>query len=234
MKPAEIYVSGYTDSYRRLYVDHPQWALKHRHNLSVLEDLTSNARSWLDTCCGQAWHFEHLRNNRVSKTGVDISAAQLAAARVANPDVTLIEADLETFEFSDCRTFDVVTNFWGAYSYLDDEAAIARFMRKLIRWTSLGGSTYIELITPQALESYTMCSFAETSGTYTSGRSDDYVQWSFSDPGGTHLLTSPREAFFLDIFGPCFESIDSGTVITTMRQFIARGKLRDPKTPTET
>lgn len=228
MTPVDIYAQGYTASYRRLYVEHPQWASKHGHNLKVLDGLMADSCSWLDTCCGQAWHFERMRAPGVSKTGIDISAAQLSVASAANPDATFIEADIGAFEFPGDRGFDVVTNFWGAYSYLDDEQAIARLMRKLIRWTSLGGSVYVELITPEALDAYGASAFAGASGTHTSARSADYVKWSFNDPGGTHMLTSPPESFFLDIFLPCFQSVDSRTVVSTMRQLVARGKLRNP------
>lgn len=228
MRPEEIYAQGYVDSYRRLYVEHPQWASKHDHNLNVLEDLTAHTGSWLDTCCGQAWHFEQLSNRVISKTGIDISAAQLARAALANPTAHFIQADLETFEFPQNEKFDLVTNFWGAYSYLDDEQAIARLMRKLVRWTNAGGAVYIELITPEALDAYGASAFAAETQTSTAARSDDCAKWTFSDPGGTHVLTSPRESFFRDIFQPCFETIDCSTVITTMRQFVAKGKLREP------
>lgn len=227
MKPLEIYGTDYAASYRHLYVEHPQWAPKHRHNLEVLTGLVATARSWLDTCCGQAWHFAHLGAPRVSKTGIDISAAQLSVAKAANPDATFIQADMQTFEFDGDTGFDVVTNFWGAYSYLDDEQAIERMMRKLIRWTNKGGAAYVELITPEALAAYVDSEFARSSGTATSKRSEDFVKWSFTDPGGTHLLTSPPEAFFLDIFRPHFRAIDSRNVVTTMRQFVAVGKLED-------
>ena len=228
MKPIKIYTQGYTASYRNLYVEHPQWASKHSHNLKVLDDLMVNSHSWLDTCCGQAWHFAHMRNTSVSKTGIDISAAQLLVASSANTNATFIQADIGKFEFVDNQGFDVVTNFWGSYSYLDDEHAIARLMRKLIRWTNLGGSVYVELITPEALDAYGASAFADASGTYTSGRSADYIKWSFNDTGGTHMLTSPPLSFFLDIFLPCFQSVDSSKVVTTMRQLVARGKVRDP------
>ncbi|MET0555639.1 MAG: class I SAM-dependent methyltransferase [Vicinamibacteria bacterium] len=223
MKPLDIYGTDYAASYRHLYIDHPQWEAKHRHNLTVLTGLVATARSWLDTCCGQAWHFAHVGEAQVAKTGIDISAAQLAAAQAANPDATFIQADLQTFEFD--RGFDLVTNFWGAYSYLDDEQAIERLMRKLIRWTNTGGSVYVELITPEALAAYVDSEFSRTSGTATARRSEDFVKWSFTDPGGTHLLTSPPEEFFLDIFRPHFRDVDSRSVVTTMRQLVATGRL---------
>ena len=93
----------------------PIWRDKHELNLRLVRSLVRPGGAWLDTCCGQAWHFTAV--DGVVKTGIDLSAAQLVHARRDNPTATFLEADVLDVEL-DAR-FDLVSNFWGAYSYLD-------------------------------------------------------------------------------------------------------------------
>ena len=52
------------------------------------------------------------------RMGIDRSAAQLDQAKLQNPGVSFIEADIVDYEFPDGQRFDLVSNFWSSYSYL--------------------------------------------------------------------------------------------------------------------
>jgi SAM-dependent methyltransferase len=223
MDARTIYTDAYAPLYRQIYIDHPQWHAKHDHNERVLRSLLGQASSWLDVCCGQAWHFTRFPEI-FERAGIDISAAQLAIARRDNPSATFFEADVRSFDFPAPRTFDLVTSFWGSYSYLDTEAEVFAFADKLVRWTAPGGSLYLELITPELLPDYNHSEFAGHTASATEVSAADPVCWSFHDPGGTHALISPRPALFLDRLAPHFAELSSAAIITTMRQVVACGR----------
>ncbi|MCA9707021.1 MAG: class I SAM-dependent methyltransferase [Myxococcales bacterium] len=231
MDVREIYDAGYAPIYRDLYIDHPQWHAKHEHNVARIRELLPEPGSWLDTCCGQGWQLSRFPKV-ADRVGIDVSPAQLERARAANPGVHFIQADLGTFEFEPPRCFDLVTNFWGSYSYLDDEAAIRALVLKLVRWTAPGGSLYIELITPESLDAYNEIAFALSSKSCTRARTPDFVKWAFEDPGGEHCLTSPRLEFFTALLDPWFEHVDHGSVMNTLRQLVGRGRRTTPRTTT--
>jgi SAM-dependent methyltransferase len=222
MDVKDIYDANYAPIYRQLYIEHPQWRPKHDYNVRTIRELLPDGGTWLDTCCGQGWQLSQFPD--VERTGLDVSAAQLERAAQNNPGVELVEADIRTHEFEPGRQFDLVTNFWGSYSYLDDERAIRALVAKLIRWVAPGGALYIELITPQSLDAYNEIAFAMTSQSCTRARSDDFVRWAFDDPGGEHHLTSPPVSVFRELVEPAFVRVDSSDIITTMQQLIARGR----------
>jgi len=222
--PRELYGERYSELYRDLYVHHPQWRDKHELNLRIVRSLLRPGASWLDTCCGQAWHFTAIEG--VAKTGIDLSAAQLHHARRDNPTATFLEADVLDAAL-DAR-FDLVTNFWGAYSYLDDHARIAAFVRRAIAWTAPGGALYFELITPGTLAAFNATPFAAATGSAVRLRSADGVAWSYRDPGGWHDLTSPPAAFFQALLAPCFRAVETRGVAATLVQLVATGRTADP------
>ena len=220
MDPRELYDDRYGELYRELYIRHPQWRDKHELNLRIVGSLLRPGGTWLDACCGQAWHFTQVGG--VAKTGIDLSAAQLAHARKGDPTATFLEGDVLEVEL-DAR-FDLVTCFWGAYSYLDDPARIAAFVRRAIAWTAPGGALYLELITPATLAAFNATAFAEATGSAVRLRSADGVAWSYRDPGGWHDLTSPPAAFFEALLAPCFRSVETRGVAATMVQLVAAGR----------
>ena len=228
MEARELYGDHYSEVYRALYVHHPQWRDKHELNLRIVRSLLRPGAAWLDTCCGQAWHFTQI--DGVAKTGIDVSAAQLRHARRDNPGATFLEADVldPALDAALGARFDLVTSFWGAYGYLDDHARIAAFVRRAIGWTAPGGALYLELITPSTLEAFNATSFAADTGSAVRLRSADGVAWSYRDPGGWHDLTSPPAAFFQALLAPCFRTVETRGVAATLVQLVAAGRTEAP------
>lgn len=220
MQARELYGDQYSGLYRALYIDHPMWREKHELNLRVVRSLVGAGASWLDTCCGQAWHFTGVGG--VAKTGIDLSAAQLARARADNPDATFLEGDVLEIELA--QRFDLVSNFWGAYSYLDSEARIAAFVARAIEWTAPGGALYFELITPATLAAFNDTAFAAATGCAVELRSADGVAWAYTDPAGRHELTSPPVAFFRPLLEPWFGAVETRGIAATMVQLVATGR----------
>ena len=225
MMPGEIYSDRYVPHYAALYIDHPSWEPKLRYNVALLNTLLNPLGNWLDTCCGQGWHLAQFPRHR--RMGIDLSAAQLDRARQQNPGVPFIQADIIDYEFPDGQRFDLVSNFWSAYSYLNDEDAIRTLVQKLVRWTAPGGALYLELTVPELLEESNDCEFAAKTGTRVTLLSPDGVFWQYRDVGGVHQMMSPPLEFFTDIITPAFGEISSSTVVRAIRQLVARGKRPD-------
>ena len=117
-----------------------------------------------------------------------------------------------------------MTNFWSAYSYLNDEAKIRALVEKLVRWTAAEGSLYLELTVPETLEDFNDSEFAAETGTKVVLQSPDGVRWQFHDPGGIHKMMSPPLEFFTDLIVPHFARVESAVVVRSLRQLIAWGK----------
>lgn len=222
---SEIYSDRYAPHYASLYIDHPSWAPKLRCNVALLNALLDPLGNWLDTCCGQGWHLAQFPRQR--RMGIDISSAQLDRAKLHNPGVPFIQADIVDYEFPDGQRFDLVSNFWTAYAYLNDEEAIRTLVQKLVRWTAPGGALYMELAVPERLEGFNDSKFAADTGTRVALQSADGVRWQFHDVGGVHHMITPQLEFFTDIIAPHFAGIDHSTMARAVRQLVARGKLPD-------
>ena len=218
-----IYNERYAPIYERLFIEHPLWEPKRAFNARVISALLHPLGLWLDTCCGQGWHLAQFPKNR--RVGLDISSAQLKRARQLNPGALFIQADLSSYEFPDEQRFDLVTNFWSAYSYFNDETKIRAMVDKLVRWTAPGGNLYMELTVPETLEDFNVSEFAEEAGTKVVLQSPDGARWQFHDPGGIHHMMSPPLEFFTNLIAPHFAKVESDLVVRSLRQLIAQERI---------
>ena len=220
--PDEIYGESYVRPYADLYNDHPFWAPKLRCNVAILSRLLKPLGNWLDTCCGQGWHLAQFPGHR--RMGIDQSAAQLEQARSQNPGVAFIQADITEYEAPEGQRFDLVSNFYSSYSYLNDEDAIRELVEKLVRWTAPGGALYVELTVPEVLADFNDTEFAAETGTRISLRSPDGVRWNYHDVAGIHQMTSPPLEFFTDLIAPHFAGLNHSAAVRSFRQLVAWGK----------
>ena len=225
LEPGAIYSESYAPEYERLFINHPLWEPKLQCNLAILRALLKPLGNWLDTCCGQGWHLAQFPGHQ--RMGIDLNAAQLERARRHNTGVPFIQADVAGYEFADGQRFDLVTNFWSSYSYLNDEDEIGRLVEKLVRWTAPGGALYLELTVPELLEEFNDSEFAAETGTKVVLLSPDGLRWEFHDVGGVHRMVSPSPEFFMDIIAPHFAEVNHSMVVRSIRQLVARGKRAD-------
>ncbi len=221
----EIYGERYAPDYAALYIDHSTWEPKLQCNVALLSRLLTPLGNWLDTCCGQGWHLAQFPNHR--RMGIDRSPAQLERARLQNPGAPFIQADVSDYEFPDGQRFDLVSNFWSSYSYLNDEDAIGQLVGKLVRWTAPGGALYLELTVPELLEDFNDSAFAAETGARVSLQSPDGVRWNYHDGGGVHRMMSPPLEFFTGLITPHFAASNHSVVIRSICQFVAWGKRPD-------
>lgn len=222
--PPVAYDVDYARVYDELYL-HP-WPRKHRHNEAtlrrVLGTLPRRPRRWLDLACGQAWHFSRFPDD-VEQLGVDRSPAQLELAARRAPHATFVQADISEVVFPQGR-FDLVTNFWAAYAYLDDEAIIADLVRRAVGWIDTGGALYFELLLPDDLTTFNESEFARRTGFRVQPRSTDWRKWAYTDGGGVHDMTSPPVDLFLDALGSAFEHIETQHDGGFMVHLVATGR----------
>ncbi len=204
-----IYGESYAARYPSLYIE--PWRRKHEinaHNLTrILDALPIVQPLWLDLACGQAWHFTLFRG-RARMHGLDLSPAQLLRARLRAPAAAFVCADMVHAPLLP-ESFDLVTNFWAGYCYLDSAERIEALLRDATRWIRPGGTLYIEVLLARDLESFNRSRFSHATGFVVIPRSEDYAQWRYDDLGGRHVMTSPSLPFFLDILTPEFEQIEA-------------------------
>ena len=105
-------------------------------------------RTLLDVACGTGLHLQYLAAF-YDVTGIDLSPAQLAQARLRLPSTTLLEDDMRSFELPD--QVDAITCLFSSIGHLKTveelETTIANFSRHLVP----GGVVLIEpWIMPEA------------------------------------------------------------------------------------
>lgn len=219
-----IYNDDYASEYNMFYL-HP-WEKKHALNMRNIEGILGTIATpspvWLDLCCGQAWHFTKVAD-AVEKVGVDISKSQLERASKQNPAATFIEHDILSVPLPNAA-FDLVSCFWGAYCYLDSNAAIAELIHRAIAWTCPGGSIYFEVLLPLDLMSFNASHYAAETGFQVIPRNDDCSAWAYQDGGGRHDMTSPPLTLFTDLLSPHFSAVEAVHDDGFMTHLIARRK----------
>jgi|SRR5579859_6370715 len=202
-----LYRESYAEMYEKLYLE--PWPEKHQINLKllklILKDLPSSGR-WLDICCGQAWHFSQV-DSPLGKIGVDLSESQLRRAAIRNPSASFICTDVSELNFQ-TASFTLVTSFWGAYCYLEDDRAILTLVEKAISWIEAGGAFYLEVLPPESLASFNSSPYAKRTGFLVTARTPDYRAWSYEDYAGVHLMTSPPLDSFIAVFQKHFELVN--------------------------
>ncbi len=220
-----VYNHAYAMKYESIYL--VGCRRKHEMNIAYIRRLfhqmPAGKKRWLDTCCGQAWHFSQFPNPEIEKVGVDISEAQLQLAEKRCPEATFIQHDVLSIDFPE-ESFDLVTNFWGAYCYLNSYERIGRLLTNAAQWTKPGGALYFEVILPDDIEGFNATEFARSSGFHVGKRNKDYSKWFYRDMGGVHLMTSPPLEFFLDMLSPYFQAIRTEHDSVFMTHLIAYGK----------
>jgi SAM-dependent methyltransferase len=204
----KLYDARYAEAYPDLYL--LPWREKYETNTKILNEVLAASSPptpyWLDLACGQAFQFAAV-TRACWKLGVDLSESQLRYARHWNPDASFLVCDMRKLP---CLTssFDLVTCFWGAYCYLDDAAAIARFVARTIDYVRPGGAWYFEILPPDSLATFNASEFAHATGFRVTPRRPDYTKWSYDDVAGSHSMTSPRLDEFTRVLTPTFENIE--------------------------
>lgn len=229
MKPStsvqDIYNADYAAQYPLFYIE--QWKDKHALNIKTirkaLATISQQHVKWLDTACGQAWHFSQIEDD-ILKIGLDLSSAQLHHASTHNLHSHFFRGDMCSIPFTD-NTFDLVTNFWAAYCYLDDMDLIGKFIHQAIRVTRTGGAIYFELLLPEDLASFNQSKYAAITGFSTLPREADFSRWRYEDSGGIHDMTSPPLDFFSSTLSSHFENVELIHDSRFMVHMLATGKL---------
>ncbi|MAI42103.1 MAG: hypothetical protein CMP95_06570 [Gammaproteobacteria bacterium] len=198
-----LYTDHYAYCFEHLYTR--PWAAKHQVNLSTLERLL-HCRSgvWLDTFCGQGWHFANT-GSHMQKVGIDRSSAQLAIAQKNNPNCFFIKADLgKSLLKNSCA--DLITNFWGSYCYLADVESVINFFSSACTAVKSDGALYWELLQIEDLQTFNSSRFAEEAGARVQEISG--FHWTYTDAGGRHEMISPSLDFFLEVASIYFAKVN--------------------------
>lgn len=193
-----IYDSDYAAQYEEIYI--LPWMRKHMINMQIVQMLLArndfDEAVWLDTCCGQGWHFSQLES-AVTMIGIDSSAAQLSHAARRNPKARLICCDIRQLSIREASV-SLVTNFWGSYCYLPREEEIQAFVEACCKAVGPKGALYFEILTAEGVATFNTSSFSRDHAFFVSPIEEDYRRWQYTDSGGTHVMLSPP----LDLFMP--------------------------------
>jgi len=195
----QIYDDAYAEAYAANWNESVPF--KNPGNLQCIDELLVSHGSWLDLCCGTAWHFGQI-DKPCEKTGLDLSASQLCMARKNFPAAYYIQGDV--LEIEPSPDFDLVTSFWIAYGYLDDFQLIAEFCRRMVAWLKPGGNLVLEILDRDSVQGWNTSNRARQTIERVFKRSEDWRHWTFFDKGGAHNLATPDREFFDELLAPAF------------------------------
>jgi SAM-dependent methyltransferase len=156
--------------------------------------------SWLDVACGTGRHLRVLREHVDDVAGTDLSAAMLAVAAAAVPDVPLHHADMVTLDLG--RTFDVVSCLFSSIGHVADAEHLDAAVAAMARHVAPAGVLVVEpWLTPELLvpggardaRSMVIDDDTAVSRTTSSRVVDDVVVldrvWSVARPTGVETFT---------------------------------------------
>jgi len=205
----DIYREDYAELYPALYLS--PWRRKHEVNIRnldrILSALATPSPRWLDLACGQAWHFSAFPG-RARMLGLDLSEAQLVRARRNAPHAEFICGDMSEASFG-AGSFDLVSNFWAGYCYLQDRRRIADLFRRAVGWIAPGGALYVEVLLGRDLASFNASDYSRRTAFKVTPLVGDFSEWQYDDVGGHHRMTSPPVDDFLGILSPAFASVEA-------------------------
>lgn len=219
-----LYNQEYANRFEALYLN----ALPEKHILNVLNlkralaGLRAPGIRWLDLACGQAWHFAQFKQP-IDKVGVDLSRHQLERAARRNPGAAFLCADICKPLFLPA-SFDLVTNFWAGYCYLDDVDLIDTALAQAVGWIRPRGAFYMEVLAPEDVCKFNESEYSKKTGFTVEARTPDCVKWGYHDTGGYHSMTSPHLHVFTDILQEAFRDVESRHDTGFMFHVLGRNK----------
>ena len=104
-----------------------------------------------DLCCGAGRHLQALRAVRpdLELLGGDLSAPLLAAARPGLPTATLVRLDMRHVPLAS-GSVDLVTNFFTAFGYFEEDAENFSVFREVARVLRPGGAFAFDFLNAHA------------------------------------------------------------------------------------
>lgn len=97
----------------------------------------------LDLACGAGRHARELSVSGVPVIGLDLSSTLLGEARKAEPDLSLVRADMRDLPFADC-SFGGLTSFFTSFGYFGTQTEDRRVIDHIRRVLAPGGTFMLD------------------------------------------------------------------------------------------
>lgn len=134
-----IYDDWYADSYDERFHGGDVWNDNlGAYKVELVEELLPDGGRWLDTGCGTGKHLAALPG--VDRCGLDLSPSMLRKARAANPGVPFIEGSYLDDHPEWAGHWDLVSNLWLSYQFVDSIKQLEAVVANLASWVSPDGS----------------------------------------------------------------------------------------------
>ena len=149
MKKQEVqslYSSSYVNDYNGAFIDDPIFKGKTEAEEKVLAEIISifgASSKWLDIACGTGYFLSRFPGT--SRGGIDISKDMLARAERVNPGIQFLNGDMRDRGLIDCRSYNIISSMWWAYSYLDTIRQIKRFIKNVSQWLTPEGYFFLPI-----------------------------------------------------------------------------------------
>lgn len=136
----------------------PEQRVAEGENLVATSPLlkVSSGMKVLDLACGPAVHVVPLARAGAEVTGVDLSPAMLARARVACDEAgvsaRLVEANM--LDFVEPGTYDLVINMYTSFGYFTEPGDNLTVLRNIRESLAPGGAAVIDLLGKEVLASW--------------------------------------------------------------------------------
>lgn len=155
----EGYVEGFAQAYDQFW--HPYPTKSAASLLKLMQSAVPDARTVLDVGCGTGIVADHLQRAGYTVTGLDMSPAMLARARVRLGDgAVLIEGDAADFAVDE--QFPVAVSTYDIPNHLPDLERIAAYLQCVYRAVSPGGLFVFDIATVAGLRGMNTVQIRET------------------------------------------------------------------------
>ena len=202
-----LYDEKYARSYDGRFLQGGPWKdVLAEYMVEVIRELLHSGDCWLDVSCGIGWHLSQFPS--VTRAGLDLSPGMLAIAAERNPDVRLFEGSYRDNRPAWDNQWDLVTNLWFAYQYVESMREVDDVLARLASWVSPSGTLLVHVGDSEDLPPWKAMSWETpllSGSLYLTG-----LVWSWKEANGTRHddLVAPHLQRMVNMTARHFEQIE--------------------------
>ena len=141
----DLYDTYYVNNYDNKFIHNKEYKASPEFEINVLNKLLSKKSKWLDVACGTGYFLSQFPNHY--RAGLDLSKSMIEKAGKNNPTINELRlGDFKKKQPQWNNQWDITSNMWGAYCYVNSMDEFNQFIQNISSWTKPGGICFLPLI----------------------------------------------------------------------------------------
>lgn len=206
----DIYDDWYAESYDGRFHGGDVWNDNlGAYKIELVGELLTLGGRWLDTGCGTGKHLAAFPE--VDRCGLDLSPSMLQQAAASNPGVDLVLGSYLDDHPEWVDQWDVVSNLWLSYQFVDSIKDIHRVVGNLASWVKPDGALLMHVADCEDVARGVQLPWEDPeTPVFSDSLYITAVLWSWRESNGREHkdLVAPQLQRMVNIFAQYFEDIE--------------------------